>query len=409
MSLFLASLVMLGSVFVFTNWMVRRLSEQVSAASELLARLCAQASFPAARDPQLRAILSGVIAGTDFPLVIADERGIPRAWRLVGLDPALVPDASLDSLAAGRPIAPVIRARINRLYAKIEELDRKHPAILMTQPLTRAALGRFHYGDPPLLERLRWMPYVTVGGLVALIGLGLWGLETVRRNERRNIWVGMALETAHQLGTPLSSLMGWVELLRERMRESPSEPVPRADLVETLEEMERDVDRLNKVAQRFSHVGSAPRLEALDVSALVQRVVEYMRRRVPRDEGDVTLSERIEKTTPLPCSRELLEWAIENLIGNALNALDKRPGRIEVTVAPREAGGVEITVRDNGRGMSAVEQRRAFEPGYTTKPRGWGLGLALARRVVEEYHRGRLSVRKSVPGEGTTIAIVLPG
>jgi len=134
-----------------------------------------------------------------------------------------------------------------------------------------------------------------------------------------------------------------------------------------------------------------------------------MRRRVPREEGDVTLTERIEKTVPRPCSRELLEWAIENLIANAINALDKRPGSIEVAVVPREGTGVEITVRDNGRGMTAAEQRRAFDPGYTTKPRGWGLGLALARRVIEEYHGGRLSVRKSVPGEGTTIAIVLPG
>ena len=405
--LFVASLLMLGAVFVFTDGMVRRLSEQVSATSELLARLCAQATFPAARDEEIERILSGVIAGVDFPLVISDEQGVPRAWRLVGLDPLLVPDASIDSLAEGRPISPVIRSRINRLYTSIQALDRKHAPIVMTHPRTRRVIGRLHYGDPPLLDRLRWMPYVTVGGLVALTALGLWGLQTVRRNERRNIWVGMALETAHQLGTPLSSLMGWVELMRERMAET-TEPIPRAELAETLGEMERDVDRLTKVAQRFSHVGSAPRLETQDVSALVARVIEYMRRRVPREEGDVTLTERIEKTVPRPCSRELLEWAIENLIANAINALDKRPGRIEVTVSPRD-GGAEITVKDNGRGMSAAEQRRAFEPGYTTKPRGWGLGLALARRVVEEYHGGKLSVRKSVPGEGTTIAIVLPG
>jgi len=406
-SLFVASLVMLGGVFLFTHWMVQQLSKQVSASSELLARLCAQASFPATRDSTLQSILKGVIADIDFPMVIADEHGVPRAWRLVDPDQALVSAASLDSLAQGLPIAPVIRARVNSVYARILELDRKHPPILMTQPLTRATLGRLHYGDPPLLERLRWMPYVTVGGLIALIGVGVWGLETVRRNERRNIWVGMALETAHQLGTPLSSLMGWVELLRGRMEETPGS-VPREELTETLGEMERDVDRLNKVAQRFSHVGSSPRLERQDVSALVERVVEYMRRRIPREEGEVTMTELIEKTAPLPCSRELLEWAIENLIANAINALDKRPGRIEVTVIPRD-GGAEITVKDNGRGMSAAEQRRAFEPGYTTKPRGWGLGLALARRVVEEYHGGKLSVRKSVPGEGTTIAIVLPG
>jgi hypothetical protein len=405
--LFLASLLLLTGVFVFTSTMVRRLSEQVSGTSELLARLCAQASFPAARDPQIEAILKGVIAGIDFPMVIADERKVPRAWRHVGLDPMLVPDASLDSLAEGRSIAPVIRARVDRLYVRIAQLDDGHPPIVMTQPFTHATLGLLHYGDPPLLERLRWMPYVTVGGMVALIVLGLWGLADVRRHERRNIWVGMALETAHQLGTPLSSLMGWVELLRARMEDN-ADPVSRAELQETLDEMARDVDRLNKVAQRFSHVGSAPKLDPHDVSAVVLRVVEYMRKRIPRDEGDVTLVDRIAPTPPVPCSRELLEWAIENLVSNALSALDKRPGLIEVTVGPRESGGVEITVRDNGRGMTAAEQRRAFEPGYTTKPRGWGLGLALARRVVEEYHRGRLAIRRSNPGEGTTIVISLP-
>src|SRR5262249_29412733 len=161
--------------------------------------------------------------------------------------------------------------------------------IRIAQPRTGVWLGQLHYGDPPLLERLRWIPYVTVGGLVALIALGLWGLTSVRRTERRGIWVGMALETAHQLGTPLSSLMGWVELLRTRIEESPGDPIPREELLETLREMESDVDRLTKVAQRFSHVGSAPRLEPRDVSALVAHVVEYMRRRLPRGEGDVTL------------------------------------------------------------------------------------------------------------------------
>src|SRR5262249_15598684 len=135
----------------------------------------------------------------------------------------------------------------------------------------------------------------------------------------------------------------------------------------------------------------------------------YMRRRVPRSDGDVTLVDRYEPVRKIPANRELLEWAIENLVANAITALDKRPGQIEVTVGPRDQGGVEIAVRDNGRGMTAAEQRRAFEPGYTTKPRGWGLGLALAQRVVEEYHRGRITIRRSVPGEGTTIVVSLPG
>jgi hypothetical protein len=247
---------------------------------------------------------------------------------------------------------------------------------------------------------------------VLLISLGWWGLTGIRRAERRSIWMGMALETAHQLGTPLSSLLGWTELLRSRADETAGEVVsiPRADLVETLDEIERDVERLTKVAQRFSHVGSAPRLEPQDVAAVVCQAVEYMRRRLPRGEGEVTVEQRYEEVPPLRCNRELLEWVIENLLSNAASALDKRPGRIEVIVAPSpDRPGVEIEVRDNGRGMGVAEQRRAFEPGFTTKRRGWGMGLALARRVVEEYHGGRLFIRRSIPGEGTTIVVSLPG
>ena len=414
--LFLASMLLLAGSFTFTAMMVRRLSQQVSATSDVLARLCAQASFPAARDPQLQAILSTVIARIDFPIVITDERGIPRAWRRVGLDPALVSEASLDSLAQGLPIAPVIQARVDRIRARMRQLDHRNAPIAMTQPFTGAALGSLHYGDPPLVERLRWMPYLTVGGLALLIGLGLWGLTGIRRAERRTIWVGMALETAHQMGTPLSSLLGWIELLRSRLEESGvPEPgasavgIPGAELVETLGEMERDVERLTKVAQRFSHVGSAPRLKRQDVTPVVRRVVDYMRPRVPRGEQPVTIEEDYGPVPLLPLNRELLEWAIENLLANAVSALDARPGHIVVGLAPRPSGGAEIVVQDNGRGMTATEQRRAFEPGYTTKPRGWGLGLALARRVVEDYHGGRLFIRKSVPGEGTTVVIALPG
>jgi signal transduction histidine kinase len=414
--LFLASITLLAGTFAFTALMVQRLSQQVSATSEVLARLCAQASFGATRDPQLQVILRSLIERIDFPIVITDERGVPRAWHGVGLATAMVPDESIDSLSQGLAVAPVIADRVDHIRAQARQLDRRNAPIAMTHPVTGAMLGSLHYGDPPLLERLRWMPYLTLGGLALMIGLGLWGLTGIRRAERRTIWVGMALETAHQLGTPLSSLLGWIELLKSRLEESEGPgfdanvvSIPRAELYETLGEMERDVERLTKVAQRFSHVGSAPRLQRQDVTTIVRRVVDYMRPRVPRGEQPVTIEEDYGPVPLLPCNRELLEWAIENLLANAVSALDARAGRIVVGLAPRPSGGAEIMVRDNGRGMTATEQRRAFEPGYTTKPRGWGLGLALARRVVEDYHGGRLFIRKSVPGEGTTVVIALPG
>jgi two-component system, NtrC family, sensor histidine kinase KinB len=409
-AVFVGSGALVVASFVFTTVTVNRLSQEIATTSGVLARLCAQASFPAARNFELEQILSDVISQIDFPIVITDNDSLPRAWRNVGIDPILVPDSLVDSLGAGRHVPAVIRGRIAALKARAAELDRSHAPIPMLQPILHRRVGDLHYGDPLILERLRVLPYVSVGGLLLLLSLGWWGLTGIRRAERRSIWVGMALETAHQLGTPLSSLMGWVERLRSQAETAGADEVrlSRAELTETVDEMERDVDRLRKVAQRFSHVGSAPRLETQDVTRVVQQAVEYSRRRLPQREGEVLIEERYAEVPLLPCNRQLLEWVIENLLSNAASALDKRPGKIAVVVSPSaERDGVEIEVRDNGRGMSPTEQRRAFEPGYTTNRRGWGLGLALSRRVVEEYHGGRLFIRRSIPGEGTVVVIVL--
>ncbi|HYM81768.1 MAG TPA: HAMP domain-containing sensor histidine kinase [Candidatus Limnocylindria bacterium] len=408
---FVGSSILVAGLFLFTHQMVSRLSLEVTTTSRVLARFCAQGSFPATRDPRLHQLLSEVVASIDFPLVISDTKGLPRAWRGVGVDPALVPAASIDSLDRGMPIAPTIRMRIERVRARMVELDRKNDPVMMEQPESGEPLGEVHYGDPEVLERLRWMPYVTVGGVMLLLSLGLWGLTTIRQAERRSIWVGMARETAHQLGTPLSSLMGWIELLRTRADEAPGSEVriPRAEIDETLDEMERDVERLNKIAQRFSHVGSAPVLQLQDVTPVVRQAVQYLTKRMPRGDGEIVIRERYEEVRPINLNRELLEWAVENLLTNALTALDKRPGVIEVTVERRkETEAIELIVSDNGRGMSPAEQSRAFEPGYTSKRRGWGLGLALTRRVIEDYHGGRLFIRHSAPGQGTTMVISFP-
>ena len=427
-ALFVGSGLLVGAVFLFTQQGVARLSQEVATTSRVLARFCAQASFPAVSDPELQQIFAEVIAHVDFPIVITDTEGTPRAWRGVGVDPALVPAASIDSLARRLPVAPEIRVRIEQVRREVRRLDRSNQPILMSHPDTRLPLGAVHYGVPELLERLRWMPFLSVAGVVLLLALGLLGLRGIQQAEKRSIWVGMARETAHQLGTPLSSLLGWVELLRGHTEAGPgleSPPagtglvsqsagageirLPRAELEETLGEMERDIERLSKVAQRFSHVGSVPHLQLQDVTPVVREAVAYVRRRLPQHGSETVIVERFEEVPPININRELLEWALENLLSNAHTAIDRHPGRIEVTVERRkESEAVEIVVRDTGRGMSPAEQRRAFEPGYTTKRRGWGLGLALARRVVEDYHGGRLRIRHSAPGQGTTVVISFP-
>jgi signal transduction histidine kinase len=220
----------------------------------------------------------------------------------------------------------------------------------------------------------------------------------------------MAKETAHQLGTPLSSLLGWVELLRAHVDSAPpggNVEIRREELGETLDDMDRDIERLSRVAQRFSQIGSAPQLQLQDVTPVVREAVQYVRRRLPQ--GDIEIREHYGEVPPINLNRELIEWAVENLLSNAVDALDKRPGLVEVSVERRaETEEVEITVGDNGRGMNREQQRRAFETGYSTKRRGWGLGLALSRRVVQEYHAGRLEIRHSAPGQGTIMVIRFP-
>jgi signal transduction histidine kinase len=428
LALFLGGSLLAVTVFVLAHWAIDRLTREVATTSRVLAGFCAQASFPATQDTALRMVVGDLIRQIDFPIVVTDAEGLPRAWKGIDVDPRLISAESIDSVDVGDPVSPVTQANIERVRRAVERLDRRYEPIQMTRyGLLEASslsgpqfgidtLGAVHYGDPHVLEVLRWTPYVSVVGTLLLLLMGYSGLRAIRDSEKRTIWVGMAKETAHQLGTPLSSLMGWAESLRGWMPEGApsgagdgSVSVPAEDLKEITVEIERDIDRLRKVAQRFSNVGSEPVLQEQDPRGVVRDVVGYMRPRVPRSGRSVELRERYDEIGAARLNPELLEWAVENLVSNALSALDKPTGWVEVAVRPSpDRRFVEITVSDNGRGMNPREQRRAFEPGYTTKRRGWGLGLALARRVVEDYHGGRIEIARSAPGEGTTILIRLP-
>ncbi len=408
LGLFLGGSVLAITVFLLAHYAISRMSREISTTSRMLAQFCAQASFPATHDTELRILVSRIIQNIDFPIVITDAAGVPRAWKGIGLDPALVPDESLDSLAAGQPVAPAIAERVAFVRRAVPLLDARNAPVPMTRLAIPDTMGWVHYGAPRVLDTLRWTPYVSLGGTLLLLGLGFWGLAILRQSEKRSIWVGMAKETAHQLGTPLSSLMGWNDALRAQLAEGPSAG-GHAELAEAVTEMERDIERLRRVSDRFSNVGSVARLTRQDPAAAVREVVGYMRRRLPRAGRPVELRERLQPVPPVDLNSELIQWAIENLISNALSALDKDPGWIEVAMRPVADGReVEIVVSDNGRGMSPGERRKAFEPGYTTRRRGWGLGLPLARRVVEESHGGRIWIRDSAPGKGTAVAIRLP-
>jgi signal transduction histidine kinase len=399
------------AVFVFTNLLVGKLASQVQATSQVFARFCATASFPATTDTTLQAIVSDVIQSLQFPIVLTDSQGVPRAWKGIDVNPDDVPTDSLEAYAMGRPVSAVLVARIDRVRNAVEKMDRSNAPISMLPPHGGPALGLVHYGDPPGLEQLRWLPWVELVVMLLFVGLAAWGARSIKLSEQRSIWVGLARETAHQLGTPISSLLGWLELVGERVSEQPGQRVDfdRDELATMIDEMGNDAARLQKVAARFSHIGSVPNLVLTDITPVVSEAVHYLKRRLPHLGRRIEVREVYGEVPPINANRELVEWVVENLLVNSINAVDAQNGAIEVRLdrrADRET--VELSVTDNGRGMTQEEAARVFDPGYTTRKRGWGLGLTLAKRIVEQYHGGKIYVRRSAPGEGSTFVIEFP-
>ena len=250
------------------------------------------------------------------------------------------------------------------------------------------------YAESLLLRRLSWYPYVQLGVILLFAGLAVFALLTLKRAEQNHVWVGLSKETAHQLGTPISSLMAWMEMMKEAYPDD-----------KLLSEMDNDVKRLQLIADRFSKIGSQPTPEQADLIAVLQRVVAYMDSRTSRTVV-IMLHASAEKVM-LNLNVSLFEWVIENLCKNAVDALEGRSGRIDIYVMQKEQT-VVIDLVDTGKGIRQKDMKNVFRPGFTTKQRGWGLGLSLARRIVEEYHHGKIFVKQSEVGQGTTFRITLP-
>jgi signal transduction histidine kinase len=263
--------------------------------------------------------------------------------------------------------------------------------VLKEKPFTA---NYYYYGKSSLLDEIRWYPLIQLLIASLFIALMIASLRYVNRNQQNILWVSMARETAHQLGTPVSNLKGWVELLKERPEN--------ADIAR---ELNKDVNRLQLVTDRFGKIGSAPSLEKEFPATRINDVVEYMSRRMG---GQVKINcalDEIQHTAAM-LSAPLFDWVIENLLKNALDALE---GKGAITIkGTKEGQSLLIDISDTGKGMSSHEREAVFAAGYTTKKRGWGLGLALTRRIVEEYHGGKISIRWSEPGKGSCFRVEIP-
>lgn len=328
-------------------------------------------------------VFNEVIRTIDFPIILTDPGNEPIYWKNLLADSADIAALSDDE-------------RTQFFRDLLAEMDSQYTPLTIALNDT-LILNYVHYGESGLIRQLRWLPFIEIGMATIFILIAYLGFAQIKRSEQSNIWVGMAKETAHQLGTPLSSIMGWMDILRSEG----------AGPNETLDEMENDIQRLNKVTARFSKIGSTPDLKKENLTEVVSDVIRYMSKRLPQTGAGVTLTISTPGEFPARINRELFEWVIENLTKNALDAIEGPAGRVTFSFK-RETGSLLIDVSDTGKGIESKYHKDVFRPGYTTKKRGWGLGLSLSKRIIEDYHRGKLLVKESSPATGTTFRIRLP-
>ena len=367
-------LLLVGSYVWYTQRITRELEREEDATSRMFVRVY-QGLTDSTGDGALSALrdLSLEIRTLGVPLVLTDASGRPT-------DAANTPfDSSRDD---------------PRLAAYVRELDGQNPPVVLPGVTT------VHFGHTPFLNRMQVIPVIQLAVLGLLVLAGVAVQRSRDRAERERLWAGMARESAHQLGTPLSSLHGWLELLRERE----GDPV----VAQALPHMRGDIERLERVSHRFERIGRPPRTDAVDVSDVVAQVVAYFAARVPTLADPIRLRvERADGALTVPGDRVLLEWAVESLVKNAIDALAGRGGSIVVDVAPVAGSAVRVRVADDGPGIPRELRAKIFSAGFTTKERGWGIGLALTKRIVEENHRGKLRLAPS--DRGAVFDIILPG
>ena len=370
-TLMTAAVLIAGASLIVSHFLVKDLAHEERKRMEIWAEAIRSLSV-AGSDTDLNLVLKVLEENNTIPVIVTDARGDVQTYRNVEIDAA---DAS-DSMMVARKKAEMMRAHRQSIKVKLTEAPDDYLLVC--------------YDDSSLLKRLAYYPYIQLGVVMIFVVIAIFALLTSKKAEQNKVWVGLSKETAHQFGTPISSLMAWTEILRETYPDDALIP-----------EMDKDVRRLQLIADRFSKIGSTPEKQEVVLAELLQHVVDYMNRRTSQ-KVQITL-EVDEEDARISVNPQLFEWVFENLCKNAVDAMEGR-GNIHIH-AFREEGRMSIDVTDNGKGIERKNVKNVFRPGFTTKKRGWGLGLSLARRIVEEYHNGSIYVLRSEVGRGTTFRI----
>ena len=377
------------AILYFTQVLVERIQKREALIAKLYAKSLEYIANDESATGEYNFIFNEIITQIDFPIIATD-----KDYKAVNF----YKNVNVDTTLSDKKLQEI-------LLAQAKEMVNVNPPIKVSYR-DSVVLNYVNYGQSTLITQLKILPLleIIVGGLFIL--LGYVGFSYVKKHEQSSIWVGLSKETAHQLGTPISSLMGWVEILKNT--DPHSEEYKRI-----LDETESDVDKLNKIASRFSKIGSQSKLEKENLSEVIRDVCKYFEKRIPRLVGaDGTVSNKVNIELNIPneiyinLNRDLFEWVIENLLKNALDAMDKPHGKIVFDIQDKQSE-IILDVSDNGKGIDKQYKKDIFRPGFSTKRRGWGLGLSLSKRIVDDYHKGKLLLHESVLEKGTIFRIKL--
>lgn len=378
--LLLVALVIGAATVVYTNVLVSKLAEREQQLIDLYAKGQEFIIKNTGKEDNLVFILEEVItANKSVPVILTDADEKVISWLNLNL-PA--------NISEGR--------RAALLRREIEIMKTQHEPIVVSFGDNKKDINYIFYKDSDLLVQLRYYPYVQLTVMACFFLMAYFTFSYSRKAEQNRVWVGLAKETAHQLGTPLSSLMAWYEYLKASPKFA-DEPI--------VEELGKDVKRLEIITERFSNIGSVPALKDENILRVTQNAIAYLQNRVSR-KVEFNINAEFPPDTPAKVNIPLFEWVIENICKNAIDAMDGK-GKIDLTLSYAGKNNIAIDIRDTGKGIPKTKVNDVFLPGYTTKKRGWGLGLALAKRIIENYHEGKLFVKWSEVGKGTTFRLLL--
>ena len=374
--IFLVGVFLVIGLLSYTGFLSRELREDNREVVKLYAEIIAGAVNDDSNS-NIDFIFENIIKKVKFPIIQSDMEKTPQLW--TNLPKEVNSYEERISLIKSMDV-------INEPIALVYYNENSEPI----------KFGYLHYGDSSLIQKIKIWTYVEIISIGLFICIGFFGFSYIRHSEKQNIWIGLSRETAHQLGTPVSALLGWLDYLKQE----------RTNLEKILPEIESDIDRLQQVNRRFSRMGSRPELEYFNLSKKISSTLEYLGKRMPSLGGKVILMNKIDPDVKFKANGTLISWAVENLIRNGIDSIDKENGKIEVTLK-RDVHHIKIHITDNGCGIPKKDWKNIFRPGFSTKNSGWGLGLSLCERIINDVHGGKVSVLASKIYEGTTFEIAI--